>query len=150
MGINEIETVQMIKKIATGKTNNIYIQLLRYLFAGGIAFVVDVSILFVLTEFAHIHYMISSTISFTIGLIISYLISILWVFDEKRIEKKTVELTVFAAIGGVGLVMTSSFMWIFTSILTLHYLFSKILTTAIVFSWNFLAKKRILFTKKMK
>ena len=32
MGINEIETVQMIKKIATGKTNNIYIQLLRYFY----------------------------------------------------------------------------------------------------------------------
>ena len=148
MGTNEIETVQMIKKIATGKTNNTYIQLIRYLFAGGVAFVVDVSILYVLTEFAHIHYMISSTISFTVGLIISYLISILWVFDEKRIEKKTVELTVFAAIGGVGLVLTSSFMWLFTSILLLHYLFSKILTTAIVFLWNFLAKKRILFTKK--
>lgn len=148
MGTNEIETVQMIKKIATGKTNNTYIQLIRYLFAGGVAFIVDVSILYVLTEFAHIHYMISSTISFTIGLIISYLISILWVFNEKRIEKKTVELTVFAAIGGVGLILTSSFMWFFTSILLLHYLFSKILTTAIVFLWNFLAKKRILFTKK--
>jgi len=148
MGTNEIETVQMIKKIATGKTNNTYIQLIRYLFAGGVAFIVDVSILYVLTEFAHIHYMISSTISFTIGLIISYLISILWVFNEKRIEKKTVELTVFAAIGGVGLILTSSFMWFFTSILLLHYLFSKILTTAVVFIWNFLAKKRILFTKK--
>ena len=148
MGTNEIETVQMIKKIATGKTNNTYIQLIRYLFAGGVAFIVDVSILYVLIEFAHIHYMISSTISFTIGLIISYLISILWVFNEKRIEKKTVELSVFAAIGGVGLILTSSFMWFFTSILLLHYLFSKILTTAIVFLWNFLAKKRILFTKK--
>lgn len=139
----------MIKKIIAGKTNNTYIQLLRYLFAGSVAFGIDMGILWFLTDIAHIYFMISSTISFLVGLIVSYLMSIFWVFDEKRIEKKTVELTIFAAIGGVGLVLTSSFMWLFTSVLFVYYIYSKILTTGIVFIWNFIAKKKILFTKKM-
>jgi putative flippase GtrA len=138
----------MTKKIVAGKTNNAYIQLLRYLIGGGIAFVVDVSILWVLTEHAHLHYLISSTISFTIGLLISYLFSVTWVFDEKRIERRTVEIMVFAAIGGVGLLLTSLFMWFFTSVLLIYYFFSKILASGIVFGWNFIAKKRIIFTKK--
>jgi putative flippase GtrA len=148
MGTNEIGIVQMIKKILTGKTNNTYIQLLRYLFAGGVAFGVDMGILWFLTDKVHVYFMISSTISFLVGLIVSYLISVLWVFDEKRIEKKAIELTIFAAIGGVGLLLTTLFMWLFTSVLFVYYIYSKILTTAIVFIWNFIAKKKILFTKK--
>jgi len=139
----------MIKKLIIGKTNNLYIQLLRYIVAGGIAFAIDVAILWLLTEHLHIYYLVSSTISFIIGLITSYLISVLWVFDEKRIKNKTIEIIIFGIIGGVGLILTSFFMWLFTSVLLFYYLYSKIITTVIVFIWNFIAKKKILFTKKM-
>ncbi|MBP1677501.1 MAG: polysaccharide synthesis protein GtrA [Bacteroidetes bacterium] len=139
----------MIKKLIIGKTGNLYIQLLRYIVAGGIAFAIDVAILWLLTEHLHIYYLVSSTISFIIGLITSYLISILWVFDEKRIKNKTIEIIIFGIIGGVGLILTSFFMWLFTSVLLFYYLYSKIITTVIVFIWNFIAKKKILFTKKM-
>lgn len=148
MGFDEIKIVQMIKKILLGKANNAYIQLFRYLFAGGIAFLADVSILYLLTEYAHIHYLLSSLAGFSAGLTITYLMSTLWIFDEKSKNNKAVELTIFIIIGTIGLGLTSLFMWLFTSLLLLHYLFSKILTTAIVFIWNFVAKKQILFTKK--
>jgi len=148
MGFDEIKIVQMIKKVLFGKANNAYIQLFRYLFAGGTAFLADVSILYLLTEYAHIHYLLSSLAGFSAGLTITYLMSIFWIFDEKSKNNKAVELTIFIIIGTIGLGLTSLFMWLFTSLLLLHYLFSKILTTAIVFVWNFVAKKQILFTKK--
>jgi len=148
MGIDEIKIIQMIKKVLFGKANNAYIQLFRYLFAGGVAFLADVSILYLLTEYAHVHYLLSSLAGFSAGLTITYLMSIYWIFDEKSKNNKAVELTIFIIIGTIGLGLTSLFMWLFTSLLLLHYLFSKILTTAIVFVWNFVAKKQILFTKK--
>jgi putative flippase GtrA len=148
MGFDEIKTVQMIKRIVLGKANNAYIQLFRYLFAGGLAFLADVSLLYLLTEYAHVHYLLSSLAGFSAGLTITYLMSVLWIFDEKSKNNKAVELTIFIIIGTIGLGLTSLFMWLFTSLLLLHYLFSKILTTAIVFVWNFVAKKQILFTKK--
>ena len=138
----------MIKKLVKGKAQNTYIQLFRHSFAGGIAFVVDVSILFLLTEYAHVHYLLSSLIGFSIGLIITYLLSTLWIFDERRTQNKALEMSIFGLIAIVGLSLTWFFMWLFTSFFTLHYILSKILTTAIVFVWNFLAKKGILFTKK--
>lgn len=131
-----------------GKASNAYVQLFRYLFAGGVAFLADVSILYLLTEYAHVHYLLSSLAGFSAGLTITYLMSIFWIFDEKSKNNKAVELSIFIIIGAIGLGLTSLFMWLFTSLLLLHYLFSKILTTAIVFVWNFVAKKRILFTKK--
>jgi putative flippase GtrA len=138
----------MIKRIVLGKANNAYIQLFRYLFAGGVAFIADFSILYFLTDYAHVHYLVSSLAGFSAGLTITYLMSIYWIFDEKSKDNKAVELTIFIIIGTIGLVLTSLFMWLFTTLLLFHYLFSKILTTAIVFVWNFVAKKQILFTKK--
>ncbi|MGB4413938.1 MAG: GtrA family protein [Paludibacter sp.] len=122
--------------------------MVRYFFAGGIAFIADTSVLYLLTEFAGFNYLISSIIGFSTGLIITYLMSIGWIFDQKRLKNKTFEFSVFVLIGVVGLALTSLFMWLFTSIWLLHYILSKIITTAIVFIWNFIAKKRILFTKK--
>ncbi|MEA4852531.1 MAG: GtrA family protein [Paludibacter sp.] len=128
-------------------TKNAYIQLFRYCFSGGIAFVVDFCILFLLTEYFAVHYLLAASLGFLAGLIITYLLSVFWIFDERRVEKKTLEITIFVTIGLVGLLLTSAFMWLFTSVLLLHYLFSKILTTGIVMGWNFVAKKFILFSK---
>jgi putative flippase GtrA len=134
-------------KLFKEPTKNAFIQLFRYFFSGGIAFVVDISILFLLTEYLGVHYLLAASLGFSVGLIITYLLSIHWIFDERRIDKKTLEISIFAIIGLVGLVLTSGFMWLFTSVLLLHYLLSKILTTGIVMCWNFVAKKFILFTK---
>ncbi|MGB4576958.1 MAG: GtrA family protein [Paludibacter sp.] len=148
MGTNEVKIIRIITKLLKDKSGNNYIQMVRYFFAGGIAFIADTSVLYLLTEFAGFNYLISSIIGFSTGLIITYLMSIGWIFDQKRLKNKTFEFSVFVLIGVVGLALTSLFMWLFTSIWLLHYILSKIITTAIVFIWNFIAKKRILFTKK--
>lgn len=139
----------MIKRLIFGKSENLLIQLIRYIVSGAIAFGVDFTVLWILTDFFDFYYLTSSVISFMFGLAASYLTSATWVFDEKRLSNKTIEITIFGIIGGIGLLLTSFFMWLFTSVLFIYYLYSKILTTAIVFIWNFIAKKKILFTKKM-
>ncbi len=128
-------------------TNKLFIQIIRYLISGGIAFCVDTGILYVLTEWFDLYYLLSSAISFSIGLIITYFLSIIWVFDFRSKKDKRVEFLIFVIIGIVGLALTSLFMWIFTSKLDIYYLYSKIITTVIVFVWNFIAKKFILFNK---
>lgn len=138
----------MIKRLVFGKSENLLIQLIRYVVSGAIAFGVDFTVLWILTDFFDFYYLTSSVISFMFGLAASYLTSATWVFDEKRLSNKAIEITIFGIIGGIGLLLTSFFMWLFTSVLLIYYLYSKILTTAIVFIWNFIAKKKILFTKK--
>lgn len=133
----------------TEKSGNIFIQLIRYCFTGGVAFAVDFGTLYVLTNFLGLHYLIGATCGFCIGLVITYIGSIYWIFDKRRMRDKRVELGVFILIGIVGLVLTDLFMWLFTDagFAGLNYLISKIITTVIVTAWNFLAKKYILFTK---
>lgn len=130
------------------QTNNIFVQLFRHSFSGVIAFGVDVSVLYSLTEFAHIHYLTSSVFGFCAGLVLTYLLSIRWVFTERRTKNKTLEITVYVIISIVGLGFTWFFMWFFTSVLLFYYLLSKITTTVIVFVWNFIARRTLLFSSK--
>lgn len=139
---------EQLNQIFKGKTGNVYVQLFRYLLSGGTAFLMDVGLMILLKEVFGVHYLTASIIGFIVGLIFTYILSIRWIFDERRLANKWNELVVFALIGVVGIGLTWFFMKLFTSILLLYYVFSKVLTTVIVSLWNFGAKKLILFTKK--
>ena len=112
---------------------------------GGAAFIVDFLSLFVLTDFFGIYYLISAAIAFILGLVANYLLSISWVFNKRKLNKRHIEFGVFALIGIVGLGLNEVFIWVFTQDLQIYYLISKILAAVIILFWNFFARKFILF-----
>jgi len=137
----------IINSVFKGKTDNTLFQLIRYTFVGGLAFLVDFGTLYTLTEFIGLHYLLSAGIAFIAGLTTNYLISIRWVFATRSLKGKKLEFVLFALIGLVGLGLNELFIWIFTDLFAIYYLFSKIITTILVYLWNFFARKMILFNK---
>lgn len=138
---------QAIMQLVAGKTNNTFLQLFRYTFVGGLAFLVDFSTLFILTEYFKINYLVSAAIAFVFGLLVNYMLSIIWVFSS-TMKNRWLEFLLFAIIGLVGLVLNEFFIYILTDVLRVYYLFSKIITTCIVYFWNFFARKIIIFNNK--
>ena len=128
-------------------TTNVTIQLFRYTFVGGTAFLVDYGILFLLTEYAGMPYLASAAMAFVAGLVVNYLLSISWVFSQNRSTKPAKEFLYFAIIGVVGLLFNELIMYVATDLCHLHYMLSKIISTVIVFFWNFFARKVLLFKK---
>lgn len=123
-------------------TNNVLIQLLRYGIVGGISFVGDFSTLFALTEFLDINYLISASAAFCVGVVINYILSIIWVFNSKDSDgRRSSEFIGWLIIGLIGLGLNALIMWFFTEIFSFHYLGSKIISTILVFAWNFLARR---------
>ena len=137
-----------LNNLLKAPTHSLPVQAVRYGLSGGMAFVADFGLLYVLTDCLHVHYLLSSMLSFATGLLITYLLSVYWIFDQRRFDNRLFEIVLFTAIGVVGLLLTALFMWLFTDRLDMHYLLSKVLTTAITTAWNFLAKKFILFTRQ--
>ena len=127
------------------KTNDTSAQLFRYTLVGGLAFIFDFGALFILTEYLNIHYLVSAAIAFLLGLTINYILSIIWVFEKRALSNKKIEFLVFALIGIVGLGLNEFIMWFFTDILYWHYLLSKIISTVVVYLWNFFVRKFVLF-----
>ena len=134
-------------KAVKHNSTNTYVEIFRYLVSGTVAFAADTAILYALTEYAGLYYLLSSIIGFCVGLLISYSLNIIWVFNARKIVNKKLEFSIFLIISLFGLAMNSLFMWVLTSIMLVYYLYSKIITTVIVFVWNYVAKKKSLFSK---
>lgn len=142
------ELTQMISQLIKTNTNNTFVQLFKYTFVGGIAFIFDFGLLYILTEYFNIYYLVSAGIAFIAGVLITYIFSITWVFDIRRIQNKHLELGLFIILSVIGLLLTELFMWFFTEKVSFHYLNSKIISSAIVLFWNFFSKKILLFSLK--
>jgi len=123
-------------------------QLLRYGFVGGVAFVADYGLLWVLTEEAGLQYLVSAAVAFVAGLTVNYLLSNLIVFRSHRLESRIAEFVVFAVIGVIGLGLNEAIMYCCSEMIGIHYMLSKLVSTVTVFFWNFFARKIALFSKK--
>lgn len=137
-----------VNKLFVEPTENVILQLFRYGFVGGAAFVVDYATLFVLTNNVGVQYLWSAAIAFVLGLVANYLLSISWVFRNRGSLSRWQEFLFFAVIGVVGLGFNELIMYACTGLMHIHYMVSKLVSTAIVFFWNFFARKYLLFTKK--
>ena len=130
-------------------TDNIFLQFFRYLFVGGFAFLVDFSLLYFFSDICGIYYLISAILSFVISLMVNYVLSTHWVFNKSQMDNKVMEFNVFALIGIVGLIFTEILLYFFTDICGLYYMLSKIITTAIVMFWNFIARRVMFYGKSL-
>ena len=140
-----MKVTDLFHKLFYGSTDKLLIQFVRYFFVGGLAFVVDFGLLYILTEYAGLHYLLSATLSFIAGLLVNYIISCLWVFNGSKFKNRLVEFLFFATIGVVGLALNDALIWLFTDCIGTHYMFSKIVAAAMVYLWNFFARKYLVF-----
>ena len=129
-------------KLFLEKTDDTKLQFFRYLFVGGFAAVVNIGSLYVFTEFAHLYYLVANVLGFLLGLLTNYLLSKWLVFSKENDLNKVTEFIIYAIIGVVGLGLDTGFVWLFTTI-GIYYMIGKIISTGLVFIWNFFARKII-------
>ena len=130
----------------TARTNSLSAQFLRYFVVGGVAFVADFALLYLLTELAELHYLFSASVAFIAGVAVNYALSVTWVFDHRSVDNRMHEFVIFAVIGIVGLAFNAALMWLFTELVGFHYLESKMVATALILLFNFGARKALLFS----
>jgi putative flippase GtrA len=139
---------RLLRRGLLDKTDNLFVQLFRYTLVGGAAFFVDFLLLALLTECVGINYLVSAAVSFIAGLLVNYFISTYWVFRQSRFTKKSVEFLLFALIGVGGLLLNTLLLWLITEWGGVFYLWSKIITAVLVYLYNFLVRKYLLFSAR--
>ncbi len=78
-------------------------------------------------------------------MIVTYVLSVIWVFQRRSGKSMLVEFGIFAAIGVVGLVINSLILGLLTQKLHVFDLLAKLVAAAIVYIWNFFVRKYLLF-----
>ncbi len=138
------------KALFVEETYDSFVQFFRYLFVGGLASVVDWTALWFFYDIINIHKYVSIALAFICGLLVNYIFSSLFVFTKIENSSRTSQFSIYLTTGLMGLGWTELFMLLFDKALGIHYMVSKIITTAIVLLWNFGSKKILLYRKRDK
>lgn len=119
----------------------------RYLGASALALGVDTATLGGLVYFAGVHYLLAAPLGFAAGLGLIYLLSVRWVFADRRLFDRRIEFTVFALIGLAGMAINELVLYIGVDRFGLSPVQAKVPSAAVVFCFNFVARKLLLFTR---
>lgn len=124
-------------------------QILKFGVVGIIAFLIDYSILTLLTEIFNVYYLTSACISFTISVIFNYIASMKFVFKGKDTNKYK-EFFVFVLLSIIGLLINQFGMKCMVEYIHIHYLISKVFITGVVMCYNFITRKLFIEKKENK
>lgn len=122
-------------------------QLIKFAIVGVIAAITDVGTLVILKELLNIDVLIASAVSFTVSVVVNYILSMAFVFKSKT-ENKLKEFVIFVilSIGGLGL--NQLVLWVGVTYTSINYLIIKILAMVIVPVYNFVTRKIFLESKE--
>ena len=123
-------------------------QIARFGLVGVIAFVIDYAVLLFLTEVCFVHYLISSAAAFLVSVIFNYILSIAFVFETDKNQRKTTQFTLFTLMSAGGLGINQLMMRLLSDLLFIPYQLSKFAATAVVMVYNFITRKLFLERKE--
>ena len=128
--------------------SKLFKQIVKFIFVGGTAFVIDYLVMVFLTEVFNINYLVSSVISFCVSVIYNYVMSTVWVFEVDKEKSKTQTFAMFIILSVIGLIINTIVMWLLVDGTNLMpYTIAKIIATAVVMVYNFISRKLFLEKK---
>ena len=122
-------------------------EFLKFAIVGGIGTIVNISILYLLTEKIGVYYIFSAIISFIIAMTSNFILNKVWTFKENiklKVGKKYLQ---FSLVSVVALSINLFFLYTFTEFLGIYYIISQVLAIGIALIANFLGNKIFTFSR---
>lgn len=114
----------------------------KFCLVGGSGIFVNMGLLWLLTEFAGLYYLISAAIGIEMSIVSNFLLNDLFTFPDRRsrglknLLKRWLKFNL-VSLAGLGINMTV--LWFLTSVLGLYYLISNLFGIAAATLWNYFA-----------
>ena len=120
-------------------------KIFRYLIVGTIGSIIDFSVLFTLVNFFSFHWFYAASLSFILATIVNYYLSITYIFSSGIKFKEREEFLLVFIMSIFGLALNQVFIYILYKFVFLNLFYSKIITTGIVFFWNYSSRRYFIF-----
>ena len=138
----------VIHKFFLDPTEERCIVFFRYLVSGGFVTIINMILLYLLVEFFGCHYVFADILSMSICIVITYLMSKRFVFTKKvRIGVKK-EFFSYLVIAIIAVVVDTTVLRLLTNKLSIYYMLSKVVATAVSTIINYILKRIIYDTFK--
>ena len=121
-------------------------EFLMYLIVGGIATVTEWVLFFALDKIS-VHYTLATIIAYFLSTFANWFVGRILIFKGNQQSVLREILGIYIA-SLVGLLMNLVIMWVAVDLLTFNEMFSKMAATAIVFFYNFLVRKLLIYKER--
>lgn len=118
-------------------------KIIRFIVSGGTAAIVHFSLLYILTEFFGIWYLVSSGIAFLIAFLVSFAMQKYWTFRSMETGKIKRQLPQHLAIAVFNLFLNLALVFAFVEFLGLWYMLAQVITTILIAIESFFAFRYI-------
>ena len=122
-------------------------QFFQYLLVGGLATIVEWAAFYALNTGARMYYMAATAIAFAVSTFANWLFGRLLLFRNpfKLDRALLAEILKIYLTGIAGLLMNLLIMWIAVEVFSVREMVAKIIATGIVFFWNFIVRKLLIY-----
>lgn len=125
-----------------------YARVIKYVAAGGTAAVVDLGLLYALTDIAGWHYIVSTTVAFLAAFGVSFTLQKFWTFGNQDMDRVHIQLALYLTIAVVNLFVNAGLMYFFVETAGIWYFLAQIITGAIMACYGFLLYRYIIFRNR--
>lgn len=119
-------------------------QFAKFLVVGLASFAVDYGIFVVLFHFFGVQYLVASTVSFALSLVLNYFLTLKFVFDAKPGRNVALEFTIYVGLNIIALGLNQLILFLSVDLLGLSPLIGKLIATAVVLIYNFISRKLLI------
>lgn len=126
-------------------------QFISYFFVGGVAAIVEWVMFFIFANVLNVHYFVSTVIAFIFSTTANWILGRITTFKDNTSykDKKAKEAVLIFVVSAIGLVFNLILMYLFVTVFGFNGKIgstcSKIVATGIVFIWNFLIRKLVIY-----
>ncbi|MEH2956036.1 GtrA family protein [Candidatus Merdisoma sp. JLR.KK011] len=126
-------------------------QIMKFGVVGFLCFFIDYGIMVALVELAGFQELWASAFSFTVSVVVNYILSITVVFDTDKNANQAKQFVVFVILSLIGLGLNQLIMWGGVAWLKQYmdraYMIVKIFATGVVMVYNFISRKMFIEKK---
>ena len=123
------------------KNRALVLQFCRFASVGFISLAVDYGFMVFLTESTDMGYFRACAFSYTLSIMVNYVLSMKYVFHGREDVSKVKEATIFLTLSLIGLGLNQMAMWLLVDVLHVYYAMAKMLAAGMVTGYNFISKK---------
>lgn len=136
----------MKKIVALLKSESIK-ELFLYLIVGGLATIVEWAGFYFFCNILPVQYLLATTLAYIVSTFANWLLGRILVFRKPSKQSLAKEILSIYLVSIVGLLGNLAIMFVMVQLLSLDKMFSKIVATILVFAYNYLIRKFLIYKK---
>lgn len=122
-------------------------QFMRSLVAGCCTALLNIGLLYFLTEYGGLYYLLSASIAYVVAFVTNFVLQKYWVFQENQGGVGT-QFVRYVLLGGLNFTLNLTLLYALTEWARLWYIGSQVLVTGLLFILNFLVARAYIFHTK--